>query len=165
MSSQRLRVTPRPIQHQVLSMERPVRPSELPADRPARTARIDPSEGFGVASLPLELGILDPGRGHQHRSYAGGWDLRVGRRTSFPVMFGLGGGVMFFASSSDNGPRVTSFHGGSLSISSTSVQRTIELRHAELIAHRARSTLVGTRAPVRGARARSRRLVARLLLE
>jgi hypothetical protein len=104
--------------------------------RPSReTGAIDPSEGFGVASLPFELGILDPDRGHHHRSYAGGLGLRIlGRRTSFPVMFGLGGGVMFWASSSRSGPRVTSFDGGNLSFSSTSVQRTIELRHAELIA-------------------------------
>lgn len=103
-------------------------PEVPPAPTPAQS-------GTAVASLAGELGILDPGAGFGSRDIGGGFSLQiVGSPRRWPVMVGLGGGLLIFDSASEGGPVVASFDGdGTFSIGRSTVTRTAELRHVEAV--------------------------------
>ena len=98
---------------------------------------LDPRQiGHSVASLALDVPALDPDDRHPRYEVGLGFHLQiVGGRSSWPVMIGLGGGMLLLDGTVSDGP-ITAFSDrpGGLTIAGTSVSSGVDLRHAELVA-------------------------------
>ena len=99
-----------------------VEPSVVePAVHHTSTVLNDPrTEGTAVGSLVLNLGLIGPDRLHRSYEAAAGFSVQVvGKRTRWPVMVGMGGGVLALDDS---------FWFGT-----TTKPHALEIRHAELV--------------------------------
>lgn len=110
----------------------PVHASDSATDPPH-----DPnSEGLGVGGVALDLGILDPDRSYGQHDVGLGFSVQVvgGRTRWWPLMFGLGAGLLLFGGTTQDGP-VTGYvtDDGGFWIGTTREHRSVEIRHAELI--------------------------------
>ena len=89
----------------------------------------------GVVSGTAELGILRAGQISSERNYIGGLQLQaLGAGPRWPIMLGLGGGNLWLAHSRQRGPRFTLEGDDEEWTVSSSVERSLEIRHVELMA-------------------------------
>lgn len=88
-------------------------------------------QGLGVASLSGDGALLQPSGYRRKLMPGGGLSLQViGRQRTWPVMIGVGGGVLHFLPNGQAGPRLTL--DGMRSVD-TRVSRGLDMRHVELI--------------------------------
>lgn len=93
------------------------------------------TEGTGVLQLAAEVATVDPRGSRDARLVGGGVRLQMlGRRARWPVMLGLGMGILTFAQSRSTGPVVGYLNAdGGLSVSTSHLLRSTEIRHAEVV--------------------------------
>jgi hypothetical protein len=110
---------------QVLPPEPELPPWSWTWERPA---------GLFIASVGLELGVLRAGQIGPERDLAGGFQMQVlGAGKRWPLMVGLGGGNLWLAYASEPGPEVRFESDEGVWIPATTVERSLELSHLELM--------------------------------
>jgi hypothetical protein len=113
------------------------RSAELALEPDLELGEPDPTEGFGVFSLGVDLGFVNQGLGDRNRAFsrAPGVSLQIlASRRTWPVMVGLGFGLMAVDSMRDlRLGRAASTRHSTEQPDDWSDQPAVQLRHAELV--------------------------------